>query len=117
MAFVTSLSILAKSKSDSNNLIFIIVDQLSKIVYYELVKVTINAPSLVEKIINIVIYHYRVLKLFITDCGLLFISKFYFLLCYFSEIKKSPTSFYPQIYDWTKRHKSIIEAYFRSFVN
>ncbi len=42
-------------------------------VYYKPVKFTINAPGLVEVIINMVIYHYEVLESIVTDQGLLFI--------------------------------------------
>ncbi len=45
-------------------------------IYYVPVKVTINAPGLVEVIIDIVVHHYGVLKSIVTDQGLLFISKF-----------------------------------------
>lgn len=42
-------------KKDSNNLILIIINWLKKIVYYKSVKVTIDAPGVVEVIIDIVI--------------------------------------------------------------
>lgn len=69
-------------------MILVIVDRLTKMIYYESVKVTINASGLVEVIIDIVIRYYGVLKPIVTDQTLLFISKFLFLLCYFLEIKK-----------------------------
>ncbi len=50
MDFVTSLPILVKWKSDSYNSILVIVNRLMKIVNYELVKVTIDAPGLAEVI-------------------------------------------------------------------
>ena len=76
MDFVTSLPISANLKSDSYNLIFDIVDQLTKMVYYIPVKITINVPNLVEVIINIIIYYYGVLKLIVMNQSLFFISKF-----------------------------------------
>ena len=64
-------------------------------VYYKLIKVTINALSLVKVIINIIICYYKVLKSIIIDQDPLFISKFWSLLCYFLEIKKKQfTTFY-----------------------
>ena len=58
MNFVISLSMSVDCKSDSYNSILIIVDQLLKIIYYELIKVTINAPGLAKVIINVVVHHY-----------------------------------------------------------
>ncbi len=59
-----------------------------KIVYYESVKVIINAPNLAKVIIDVVIYHYRVSESIVIDRGLLFTSKFWSSLCYFLGIKK-----------------------------
>ena len=58
-------------------------------IYYELVKVTINALVLAKVIINVVVRYYGVLESIITDLGSLFISIFWFWLCYFLGIKKS----------------------------
>ncbi len=65
-------------------------------VHYKLVKVTINAPSQAEGIIDVIVHHHGVPKSIVTDQGLLFISKFWSLLYYFLEIlKKLFTTFYP----------------------
>ena len=76
MDFVTGLHILANWKSDSYNSILVIVDRLTKMVQYELVKVTINAPSLAEVILDIVVWHHGIPDSIVTDRGLLFTSKF-----------------------------------------
>lgn len=55
MDFVISFSILANLKSDSYDSIFIIIDCFTKMVSYELVKVTINIVELIKKIIDLVI--------------------------------------------------------------
>ncbi len=65
--FVIGLLISAEWKGDSYDSILVIVDQLTKMVYYEPVKVTINAPGLVEVIINVVVHHHGVPKSIITD--------------------------------------------------
>ena len=57
MDFVTSLLNSADWKSDSYDLILVIVDKLTKIVHYEPVKVTIDITGLVKVIIDIVICH------------------------------------------------------------
>ena len=58
-------------------------------VNYELVKITINVPNLTEVIINMVVYHHGVLESIVINQGLLFTSKFCFLLYYFLKIKKA----------------------------
>ncbi len=64
---VTGLSISANWKSDSYDSILVIIDQLTKIVYYELVKITIDAPGLAEVIINVIVCHHRVPESIIMD--------------------------------------------------
>ena len=87
-------------------------------VHYKLVKITINAPSLVKVIINIVIKHHGLFDFIITDWGSLFTLKFWSSLCYFLEIKRKLfTAFHPQTNGQTERQNSIIEAYLRAFVN
>ncbi len=118
MEFVTGLPISADWKGDSYNLILVIVNRLTKMVHYKPVKVTINAPSLAEVIVNVVVRHHGVSELIVTDRGLLFTSKFWSLLCYFLGIKrKLSTAFYPQTDGQTERQNSTMEAYLRVFVN
>lgn len=57
-------------------------------VYYELVKIMIDMLGLTEVIINIVVYHHGVSESIVIDQDLLFISKFWSLLCYFLGIKR-----------------------------
>ena len=52
MDFITDLPILTDWKGDSYDSIFVIIDQLTKIIHYKPVKVTIDAPGLAEVIIN-----------------------------------------------------------------
>ena len=58
---------MANWKDDSYDLILVIIDRLIKMVHYEPVKITINASGLAEVIIDVVIYHHRVLKSIMTD--------------------------------------------------
>ncbi len=80
MDFVIGLPISANWKDDSYDMILVIVDQLTKMVHYEPVKVTIDVPGLAEVIINVVVRHYRVPESTVTDRDLLFTSKFWSLL-------------------------------------
>ncbi len=94
--FVTSLPISADWKGNSYDSILVIVDRLTKMVYYKPVKVTIDAPGLAEVIINVVVRYHGVPESIMTDRGSLFTSKFWSSLCYFLEIKrKLSTAFHP----------------------
>ena len=73
---MTGLPISANKKSNSSNLILVIIDQLIKMVYYEPVKITIDIPGLAKVIINVVVCHHRVLESIVTNQGLLFTIKF-----------------------------------------
>ncbi len=118
MDFVIGLPISADWKSNSYNSILVIVDRFTKMVYYELVKVTIDTPGLAEVIIDVIIHHHKVPKSIVTDRGALFTSKFWSSLCYFLGIKKKlSTAFYPQIDGETERQNRTMEACLRAFVN
>ena len=87
-------------------------------VHYKPVKVTIDTSSLAEVIIDMVVHHHGVPELIVTNRDLLFISKFWFLLCYFLGIKrKLSIAFHPQTDGQTERQDITIKAYLRVFVN
>ena len=65
-------------------------------VHYESVIVTLNAAGLAEVIFDVIVQHYGLLDLIVTDRSLLFTSKFWLSLCYFFGIKRRfSTAFYP----------------------
>ncbi len=118
MDFVTGLPISVDWKGDSYDSILVIVDQLTKMVHYVLVKVTIDAPGLTKVIINVVVRHHGVPESIVTDRGSLFKSKFWSSLCYFLRLKrKLSTAFHPQTDGQTERQNSTMEVYLRAFVN
>ena len=95
--FVTGLPILTDWKGDSYDSILVIVDRLTKMVHYEPVKVTIDAPGLAEVIIDVVVRHHGLPDSIVTNRGSLFTSKFWSSLCYFLGIKRRlSTVFHPQ---------------------
>lgn len=53
--FITGLPISTTFKDNSYNLILVIVDNFTKIIYFELVKVTIYALGLAKVVSNLVI--------------------------------------------------------------
>ncbi len=65
--FMTDLLISADWLSNSYDSILVIVDCLTKMVHYKLVKVTIDVLSLAKVIINMVVYYHRVLESIITN--------------------------------------------------
>ncbi len=67
MDFVTGLPVSANWKGDSYNLILVIVDRLTKMVHYKPVKVTIDAPDLIQMIINVVVQHHEVPESIVMD--------------------------------------------------
>ena len=118
MNFVMGLLVSTDWKGKSYDSILVIVDRLTKMVHYEPVKITIDAPGLAKVIIDIGIRHYGLPDFIITDWGSLFTSKFWSSLCYFLGIKRRlSTTFHPQTNGQTKRQNSTIEAYLRAFVN
>lgn len=86
MNFVISLPILINWKSKTYNSILIIVDCLTKIIYYKLVKIIINAPSLAKIMIYIIIYHHNFLDSIVNNQKLVFTSKFLFFFTTFLVI-------------------------------
>ena len=118
MDFVTGLLVSIDWKSKSYDSILVIVERLTKMVHYEPVKVTINAPGLAEIIIDVVVWHHGLPNSIVTNRGLLFTSKFWSSLCYFLKVKRWLfTTFYPQIGGQTERQNSTMQAYLQAFVN
>ena len=118
MDFVTRLPLSSNWKSNNYNFILVIVNQLTKMVYYKPVKVIINAPGLAKVIINVIVWHHGLPDSIVTDRGSVFTSKFWSLLCYFLVVKRRlSTAFHPQTDDQTERQNSTMEAYLRAFVN
>ena len=72
MDFVTGLLLSTDWKRDSYNFILVIVDRLIKMVYYKLVKITIDTPGLTKVIINMVMRHNGLLNSIVIDRGSLF---------------------------------------------
>ena len=118
MDFVTGLPISTDWKGDSYDSILVIVDRLTKMVHYEPVKVTINAPGLAEVILDVVVRHHGLPDSIVSDRGSLFTSKFWSSLCYFLGIKcRLLTAFYPQTDSQIKRQNSTMKVYLQAFVN
>ena len=88
MDFVTGLPISTNWKGDSYDSILVIVDRLTRMVYYKPVEITIDASTLTKIIIAAVVCHHGVPNSIVTDKGSLFTLKFWSLLCYSLGIKR-----------------------------
>lgn len=118
MNFVTELTFSANWKRETYDSILIIIDWLTKMVYYELGMVTIDTPALAEVIINKLVWHYGISDSIVNDWNSVFISKFWFLLCYFWEIKRKLfIVFHPQTDGLIERQNSTIDADLQAFDN
>lgn len=88
MDFVTSLPVSTNWKGETYDFIFVIIDWLTKMVYYEPVKITINTPGFAKVIVDIVMQYHDLLNLIVSDQELVFTSKFWSLLFYFLGTKQ-----------------------------
>lgn len=105
-------------KSWSYTSILVIINRLTKMVHYELVKVIIDAPSLAIVINNMIIQYHNRADTIGSNRSSIFISKFWSPLYYFLEIKQMlSTAFYLQTNGQTKKQNSIMEAYLYVFLN
>lgn len=73
---IIRLPILTGWKSDYYNSILVIIDQLIKTVYYELIKVTINAFEIVKIILDMIVWQHGLPYLIMSDKSSIFNSKF-----------------------------------------
>lgn len=105
-------------KEECYNVILVIIDRLTKMIHYTLVKTTIDVVDLVKIIIDIVIRQHEFPESIVSNKSLLYILKFWFLVCYLLGIEQMLfTIFHPQINDWTERRNSMIETYLYTFIN
>lgn len=74
--FVTSLPLSIDQKDNSYNVILVIIDCLIKIMYYNLVKTTIDTVNLAKVIIKVIVRLHSLSKLIINNQSSLLTSKF-----------------------------------------
>lgn len=65
--FVTRLAISTNWKGETYDSILVIIDKLTKLVYYKLVKVIINTLALAKMIIDIVMWHHGLMDSIISN--------------------------------------------------
>lgn len=67
MDFVTTLPVSTNWKDESHDSILVIVNCLTKMIYYKLIKVTINTVDLAKVITNVIVCYYSIFKSIVTD--------------------------------------------------
>ena len=118
MDFLIVLPQSADCRDDSYNLILVIVNRLTKMVYYEHVQTTITILALAKVIFNIIFRYYGLPNPITSNYGSVFTFKFESSLFYFLSIKQRLfTIFHPQSNSRTKQRNSTMKAYFRVFIN
>ena len=118
MDFVMRLTVYTNWKGAIYDSILVIIDWLTKMRYYEPIKVIINILGFAEVILNIVIQYYSLSNSIVSDWGLVFISKFWSLLCYFLGIKqKLSITFHSKTHGQNKRQNYTMEAFLQVFIN
>lgn len=116
--FVTGLPISTNWKGENYDFILVIVDWLTKMVHYKLVKIIIDALGLAKVILDMVVQYYGLSDSIIINQGSVFTSKFWSSLCYFFGIKQRlSTAFYLQTDGQIKCQNNLIEAYLQAFIN
>lgn len=66
----------------------VIINWLTKIIYYEVVKIIINVFKFAKVIIDKKVQYYNLFNLIMNYKNYFFTLEFWFLLCYFLGIKK-----------------------------
>ena len=88
MDLMTRLPSSSDWKGNSYNSILVIVNRLTKMVYYKPIKVTIDISRLAEVIIDVVVRHHGLPDSIISNRRAIFTSKFWSSLNYFLGVKK-----------------------------
>lgn len=89
-----------------------------KMVYYQIVKITIDTARLTKIIIDVMVKQYSLPDSIVTNRGFLLTLKLWLLLYYFFGIKRRLLiAFHLQINIQTEQQKNIIDSYFQAFVN
>lgn len=85
--FVTKLPISIDWKGENYDFILVIMNYLTKMMHYKPVKVIINIQKFAKVILDMVLEYHKLPNLIVANKNLLFISKFWSLLCYFLRVK------------------------------
>lgn len=118
MAFMMDFLFSINQKNNKQDLILVIIKCLTIIVYYKLIKTTINIVGLTKVIIDILIRYHNLSESMVINQHFWSYLKFQFSLRYFFDIKRKLfKTFSPQRNSQTKRQNSTIKIHVPVFVN
>ena len=115
---MTSLSITTNQKGNNHNFIFILINWLINIVYYKLVKITVNISKLAKVIINVIIWPHSLSHLIVTNKSLFLYqnSDLFYITCLASRNNFSPLFIFQLIvYKAIKQYNIDITLSFSKF--
>ena len=111
MNFVIGLSF-NKYKGVVYDVILVVVDRYIKMIKYLFVFIIIDAAALAELFFIEIVYRYDMPYNIVNDRDSVFISAFWFALCFYSRIKRRLSiAFHPQINDQTKRQNQMLKHF------
>ena len=119
MDFITKLP---KSKDPSTEIVYdsilVMVNKLTKYTHFVLYKETFTAEQLANTVIDRLVRYHGLPRIFLTNRGSVFISKFWNILITRLGIKhKLSTIYYPETDGQTERMNQTLEVYLRHYVN
>ena len=105
-------------KNDIYNVIFVVIDRYSKMTLYIFAKSTWSAEDLADVLFNKMFLIFFEIKKVIFDRSSLFVSDYWFVLCYRICVKrKLNIVFHSQIDEQTKRQNQTLKYYLRCYCN
>ena len=117
MNFITEL-LASKRRGDVYDFILMIVDRLIKMTRYVLVTKRIDAAELTNVFFDEIVLRYGMLDDIVSDRDSVFISAFWFFLCFHARIRRRlNTVFHPQTNEATERQNQILEHYLRCYAD
>ena len=117
MNFVIELSF-NKYKNVVYDAILVVINRYIKMIKYLFVFIIIDAAALTKLFFIKIVYRYDIFYDIVNDRDFVFISVFWFILCFYSRIKRRLSiAFYSQINDQIKRQNQMLKHFLRMFVD
>ena len=105
-------------ENDIYNAILVVIDRYSKMTLYIFAKSTWLTENLADVLFDKMFLIFLEIRRVISDRGSLFVSDYWFALCYCIRVKrKLSIVFHSQIDEQTKRQNQTLKHYFRCYCN
>ena len=117
MNFIIEL-LSSRYENDIYNVILVVVDRYSKMTFYIFVKSIWSTENLADVLFDKMFLIFLEIKRMIFDRSSLFVSDYWFALCYHIRVKrKLSIVFHSQIDEQTKRQNQTLKHYLRCYCN